>query len=342
MPRTDSTQRRETQISARDLAYELSLRADTVARRLLGAPNKKHSTKRELRYRNHGSLRVRIAGPKRGKWNDYESGEYGDLLALIQREKRYSFPEACDYARELLDIHEDARSPPAPEDEAKPEDDASRIARALRIWRSAVPIADMPGAVYLARRGIDLAAVPDLNKVLRWHGACPWGEGGATHPCIVALWTNIVSAAPQAIHRRPISSAGEELDRWKALGPAGDCCIRLWPDEYVERGLVLGEGPETVLSAATHIEHRGTLLRPAWAAGDAWHMEVFPVLAGIDALTLLVDNDQLDPKTGKHPGQYAAAACAQRWRAAGREVIPLLPRAVDTDFNDIVMREQPP
>jgi hypothetical protein len=76
-----------------------------------------------------------------------------------------------------------------------------------------------------------------------------------------------------------------------SLGPTRDCVIRLWRDEHVEQGLVLGEGIETVLFAATRIEHLGTLLQPAWAAGDASHMRAFPVLPGIDALTLLVDND---------------------------------------------------
>jgi hypothetical protein len=75
------------------------------------------------------------------------------------------------------------------------------------------------------------------------------------------------------------------------------------------------------------------MLRPAWAAGDAGHMRAFPVLAGIDALTLLVDHD------GNGAGQDAANACAQRWIAAEREVIQLTPQAVDTDFADIIAGE---
>src|SRR5262249_28207069 len=93
-------------MSARDLSYELSLRADYVARRLLGPPNRKATgkSKRELRYGNHGSLRIRIAGPKRGRWNDFEKRERGDLLDLIRREQGCSFRDACDYARDLLGL----------------------------------------------------------------------------------------------------------------------------------------------------------------------------------------------------------------------------------------------
>jgi putative DNA primase/helicase len=332
-------------MNARDLSYELSLRADYVARRLLGPPNRKASTKRELRYGRHGSLSVRIAGPKRGRWNDFERGERGDLLDLIRREQCSSFRDACDYARDLLDLPRDDAKPlrgarPNPPPKPEPEN-----RYALHIWNDSVAIIGTPGEGYFVRRfkgRVDLGAVPDLHGVLRWNPRCPWGEGGARHPCIVALWTNILSGAPQAIHRRPISTDGQKLDRWKALGPSQDCCIRLWPDDWVTTGLVLGEGVETTLGAALCIAHRGTLLRPAWAAGDAGHMRSCPVLSGIEALTLLVDHNPLDSKTGIYPDQDAAAQCRQRWRAAGREVIRLLPRTVDSDFADIVAGEVGP
>jgi len=96
------------------------------------------------------------------------------------------------------------------------------------------------------------------------------------------------------------------------------CVIRLWPDEAVEQGLVIGEGVETVLSAATRIKHRGTLLTPAWAVCVADNLKNFPILPGIEALTVLVDNDP------SGTGQGAAAACAAHWSAAGREVTRVL------------------
>jgi hypothetical protein len=39
------------------------------------------------------------------------------------------------------------------------------------------------------------------------------------------------------------------------------CAIRLWPDEVIELGLVIGEGVETTLAAALGIEHRGSLVQ---------------------------------------------------------------------------------
>ena len=93
---------------------------------------------------------------------------------------------------------------------------------------------------------------------------------------------------------------------------------------------MLGEGVETVLAAATHIAHRGTLLQPAWAAGDAGHIGAFPALSGVEALTLLVDADE------NGIGQSRAAECARRWAAAGRQVTRLTPRLVGADFNDLI------
>src|SRR5262249_41133334 len=150
------------------------------------------------------------------------------------------------------------------------------------------------GEAYFARRGITLEDVPNFGG-LRWHPRCPW-EGGTT-PCVLARFTDPITGEPRGIWRRPIN--GETP---KALGPMGACVIRLWPDEHVSTTLILGEGVETTITAAVHCIHRGTLLRPAWATGCAGNLEHFPLLAGIEALTLLVDHD----KSGR--GQEAARA----------------------------------
>jgi len=206
----------------------------------------------------------------------------------------------------------------------------ARTRRALAIWSETVDPRGTPVWWHLAVRGVALGGLPSrIHTVLRWHPYCPWGTGGARHGCMVALWTDAVTRKPRAIHRTAISDAGEKVGR-KTLGPNAGCVIRLWPDEDVERRLVIGEGIETTLAAATRIQHRGTLLTPAWATGDAGHLERFPVLPGIEALTVLVDYDE----HGR--GQLATAECARRWTAAGREVTQLIPRIPGQDFADLV------
>src|SRR5262245_3881600 len=199
---------------------------------------------------------------------------------------------------------------------------ANKLALVERIWRQSLDIAGTAGEAYLARRGIALEDVPNFGG-LRFHPNCPW-EGG-TAPCVLARFTDAISGESRGIWRRPINGA-----KPKTLGPMGGCVIRLWPDQDVNRKLVLGEGVETTLAAATRVIHRNTLLRPAWAAGSAGNLENFPVLVDIDALTLLVDHDE------NGIGQKAARGCGKRYRAAGREVTLLMPDKVGADFNDLV------
>ena len=92
------------------------------------------------------------------------------------------------------------------------------------------------------------------------------------------------------------------------------------------QGLAVGEGLETVLAGIV----KG--FRPAWALGDASNIENFPVISGIEALTILVDNDV------SRRGQRAALECSRRWTRAGREVLRAIPNHAGYDFNDLLIR----
>jgi hypothetical protein len=205
-----------------------------------------------------------------------------------------------------------------------PLDDARIMASVERIWTEAVPIVGTPGEDWLIGRGIPLDDVPDHGG-LRFHPRCPYGPGRAL-PCILARFTDALTGASRGLHRRAIAPG--VVPKTMALGPIGGAVVRLWPDEDVTHGLVIGEGVETVLAAATRIEHRGTLLQPAWACTVAGNVEAFPVLAGVEALTILADADA----NGR--GQRAARRCAERWAAVGCEVTILTPSQLG-DFNDM-------
>src|SRR5262249_58953752 len=106
----------------------------------------------------------------------------------------------------------------------------------------------------------------------------------------VARFTDAVTGEARGIWRRPVDGG-----KPKSFGPMRGAVIRLWPDEDVTTGLVIGEGVETTLSAATRFAYRGTLLRPAWAAASAGNLENFPVLPCIEALTILPGNAAHQP-----------------------------------------------
>jgi hypothetical protein len=239
--------------------------------------------------------------------------EGGDVIALVEHIERCSFTFAVG---RLVGGGGGGRG------DWQPSTASGNQPRAGAIWGETLPLAGTDGEAYLARRGIAFDDVPDHGG-LRWHPACPWETG--TAPCVVAQYTDATTAEPRGIWRRPIDGQHP-----RSLGPTAGCVIRLWPDDMVELGLVLGEGVETTLAAATRITHKGTYLRPAWAAGSAGNMAEFPVLPGVESLTLLVDHD------ANGVGQHAAEQCALRWEDAWRNVIRLTPGECGADFNDLV------
>lgn len=62
---------------------DLSVRIGDVAKALCGEPNKRQSTKDELRFGTNGSLRVSIGGDHMGTWADHEAQAGGGTLDLI-------------------------------------------------------------------------------------------------------------------------------------------------------------------------------------------------------------------------------------------------------------------
>lgn len=128
-----------------------------------------------------------------------------------------------------------------------------------------------------------------------------------------------------SLHRtwiRPDGSGKAAIDParlwWPGQQKAGGV-IRLWPDDEVTTGLAIAEGIENALVAA-----RGFPL--VWACADAGNLKSFPVLPGIEALTIVADHDPA--------GVGAAQDCARRWREAGAEVRIFLPPDPGDDVAD--------
>jgi len=268
----------------------------------------------------------------------------GDVIAMVQHLDGCDFPTAV---RTLAGI-EPGRPAPKPDPakiaaaqakaaQAEIEDqldEQERFFRAMTIWHDAVPrIEDTPVEVYLrAYRKLD---IPDdvSGHVLRYHPACPFGI--TTHPCMVALVRNVETNDHQAIHRTALNPDGTPLKiegktGRLALGSTKNGAVKLTDDADVTTGLFIGEGIETTLA--------GMLLpqryRPAWALLCAGNIGSFPVLVGIECLTILVDHDRPD-KRGRRAGEAAARKCAERWAAACSEVIGKIPTLEGWDIADV-------
>ena len=199
------------------------------------------------------------------------------------------------------------------------DDAAGRRRAALAVWHAAGDPRDTLVERYLASRALALDQAL-AGPVLRFAPAGAFGQDRA--PLMVAAYRCIVTDSLQAVHRTALSPNGEKIGR-KMLGPAGGCAVKLDADDAVTIGLAIGEGIETCLAA------RLLGIRPAWALGSVGAIRVFPVLAGIQALTILCESDD------GGASEAAARVCGARWHAAGRDVVLARPR-VGGDMNDAI------
>ena len=320
-----------------DLRTALIDRAADLAIALLGEPNHAFKSKLEMRWGNKGSMAVTVAGAKAGLWADHERGVGGDLFALIMLERCHRFPDAVRYAREFCGM-DSLRCSSSATAAARPSscfsrdvDDDARAKQALAIFEVATTVDHPVAKRYFERRKLILPNGVDGN-VLRFHRHCPFGRG-ERRPAIIAMYNDIKTDKPRAICRIALTAEGEKIDR-KMLGPIGGCACKLSPDENVTTGLHIAEGIETSLAAMM----LGFI--PMWAMGSAGAIAHFPVLAGIECLTIISDNDRFNPRTGKTPGQAAARECSQRWTGAGIAVRRVVPTVTGEDMADIVKRQE--
>jgi putative DNA primase/helicase len=205
-----------------------------------------------------------------------------------------------------------------------PDDDLGhRSALALRFWNEARDPHGTTVADYLASRGLTL---PDhfAGDVIRFHPALKFESARAG--AMVALFRDIRTNEPCGIHRTFLDGAGCKLDR-KMLGRVKHAAIKLDADENVSRGLHIGEGIESCLAA------RLAGFRPVWALGSATAIATFPVLSGIEVITIL---GEVNDGGANH---RAAQACTARWIEARQEAFMVTPLA-GGDLND-VWRELP-
>jgi hypothetical protein len=255
---------------------------------------------------------------KKQVWNCRQCRKGGNVIALVQHMAGVGFADA------VAMLAGGARPMPAPRraPEVLPATAAPTVDRhawAMHLWSEAVPIAGTIAERYLIEaRKLTLPA--DVSpRVLRFHLRCPFGA--EHHPCLLALYRDIASDEPRAVMRTALTPDGRKIDR-KALGPVGGCAVKLSDDADVTMSLTIGEGLESTLAGLL----KG--FAPAWAMGSAGSIAKFPVLAGIEALTILGEDDDANCR--------AVAECAHRWLAADREVF----RASSTaggDMNDAMM-----
>lgn len=137
--------------------------------------------------RSVGSFVVHIGGPKAGRWNDFATGQHGDLIDLIALSRGCDLKAAVIEARAFLGLDTEtpelrrqreqaaararARRAEAERDAARALERRQKAAAAL--WLSGeAKIEGTPVDLYLRSRGIDLSVLGHRPGAIRWHAAC--------------------------------------------------------------------------------------------------------------------------------------------------------------------------
>ena len=215
------------------------------------------------------------------------------------------FRECRDHVKAVLGLSD---GKPVAFNDNTPRIDPEKLARqktAAEIWARSIPIAGTLAETYLASRSLTYD-----GDALRFHRG---------KRMMVAQITDAITGEPIGLHRTFLDHKGNRTEK-KMLGAAAGGVVCLSADDEVTTGLGIAEGIETALAVP---------FRPVWACLSAGQIAAFPVLAGIESLTIFADND------ASKTGQKAANECAERWHAAGCEVTINIVDSAGVDFADL-------
>jgi hypothetical protein len=273
------------------------------------------------------SLYIRLQGERAGHWTDASTGEHGDLLDLIARNRGLD---------RLGDVLAEARSflalPRAGSPSSAVPSGSSEAAR--RLFHLGRPILGTPAESYLRARGITAS----LNwPCLRfhpavWHRAHP-GAPRQSWPALLAAVTDGAGAVtglqrtwldPSGRDKAPLADPRRSLGHLLGNGVRFGVAAKPAPAEAGV--LAAGEGIETVLALKSVLP-----ALPVVAALSAGHLAALLFAPSLARLYVARDNDTA--------GRMAVERLSARGSAVGVEVRPLVP--VAEDFNADLRRSGP-
>ena len=318
-----------------------------LARRLLGEPNRRLSTRRELRFGHGGSLAVI---PERGVWYDHEAGVGGGVLDLPVHvgaartqvdAARLLEGDGLVEASSLTGRWPEPSRTQAREAEALREKECKRTVAAA-LWRAGGPLTGTAGDAYLrtARRVTGPLDGAELRFLLPTP-LTPYRPDGRTAPALVARVANVGGRLIGAhlTFLRPDGSGKADLPApRKMVGAMSGGAVTLRPGPGGEAGgALVAEGLESALSAADALDaaHGASSARLAVVAGLCAHgLSTLPLRADWRELVIAPDHD------ASGTGERASLRLAERAWAAGLAVRFMPPPDGCGDWNDAARRAQ--
>ncbi|RWD98664.1 MAG: DNA primase, partial [Mesorhizobium sp.] len=285
------------------------------------------------------SMHVRlktVRGKAAGSWADEATGEFGDLLDVIEQScGLVDFREVADEARRFLSM---PLPPPQPSrqplgTQRQPAATRGSPDAARRLFAMSQPIAGTLAERYLAGRGILLSA---HERALRFHPGCYYrdlvsGET-QTHPALIAAVTNL-NGQITGLQRTYLSSGlSPGLDSSGKVGKAQLADPRRSLGHLFGNGIWLGRqpgAPVPVVAAGEGFETMASLQTvmpalPVAAATSANHLAGLSFPAGCRRLYIAADADA----AGRHGIERLSR------RAGESGILALVLRPQLGDFND--------
>lgn len=315
--------------SIADLSVDLAARAESFCRHYF-PEGRKQGNYWQVGDTSGGkgqSLAIRLQaeeGRKAGSWQDFATGEYGDLIDLLH--ERLGSPTLKETLREARSFLGEAPCPAVPRETQRAErpDAASskRIARARKLFAAGKPVLGTLAATYLQGRGITR-----LGPVLRYHPLVflRQGEDDADPPQRApALLAKITDNRGQItgcarVYLDPPTGGLAEIESPKRiLGQLHGHAIRFWSGTG-RSDLIVGEGLENTLSVGTALSEFDLA-----SCLTATHLGLFIPPLGIKRIWIARDNDEA--------GRNASKRLCNQLKSQGISGGDLVPQL--GDFND--------
>lgn len=327
-------------LSASQLADRLARDAEAVCRHYLSAGRRagNYWIVGDVANSKGKSLYVHLAGPRRGRWTDAATSQYGDLLDLVRETcGLVDFRDVADEARRFLNEPQPNPTQPRPvssrRDDTLDSQPAERppAERARRLFRMTEPLSGTLADSYLRQRGILRAS---LHPALRFHPSCYYRDlvSGRTssYPALIAAVTDQAGAIT-GVHRTWLDPDGDGKarvdDPRRALGGLLGNAVRFrFPVDGLVPVMAAGEGLESMLSLS-HVMPG----MPVVSALTANHLAAFRPPAGCLRLYVAADADAA--------GRHGIEGLSRRAQALG--ILPLVLNPELGDFNEDLRRLGP-
>jgi hypothetical protein len=273
------------------------------------------------------SLAIRLqaqGGRKAGSWQDFATGQYGDLIDLLhERLGSVTLKETLREARSFLGESPCPAVPHAARKAERP-DAASeeRIARARKLFAAGKPVLGTLAATYLQRRGITR-----LGPALRYHPRVFLRQGEDENappqkaPALLAKITDnrgqITGCARTYLDPSTGGLAAIESPK-RILGQLHGHAIRFWSGTG-RSDLIVGEGLENTLSVGIALPEFDLA-----SCLTATHLGLFIPPPGIKRIWIARDNDEV--------GRNASMRLRNHLESLGITGGDLVPQL--DDFND--------